>query len=138
MIINPSTGSISRASFSYKSNNPPDAPTINFSGKSGGLYCFLVSSTDPDGDYVSYIMVMGDRTLNVTDFFPSGVQVEICHKFWPGHYILYFRAKDIYDAESDWSDIEINIPRTSAKLYTLFHWLLKRYLMLEIMLNFLG
>jgi len=117
-------------------NLPPSAPIIDgpSSGKQGRLVCFTVHSSDPDEDNVMYFIDWGDRTSDVTDFYPQCEPVEVCHKYIGGNYTIRAKAIDFFGAESDWSEFEVSIPRTRASSYL---WFLERFPLLERLLNFL-
>jgi hypothetical protein len=89
-------------------NNPPSAPNIDgpTSGNPGIEYNYSFLSTDPDGDDVFYFVDWGDGTVEYWNGpHSSGEIIEIGHE-WPytGVFNIKAKAKDTYDAESDWSD----------------------------------
>jgi hypothetical protein len=89
-------------------NHPPNKPTIY--ENSGTLYVY---TTDVDGDDVMYIIDWDDGTTTETGYYPSGESVEISHVWSPGTYYITAMAKDIFGAESDWSNpYEIIIENT--------------------------
>ena len=96
-------------------NNPPEAPNISgpIKGNTGVTYNFTFSATDPNGDDVYYWINWSDGThTGWIGPYPSGQNVTVSH-VWsiPGFYDVKAKAKDVYDAESPWSDpfnIEIN------------------------------
>jgi pyrrolidone-carboxylate peptidase len=72
-------------------NNPPETPIIH--------------GDNNLGDDVHYLIDWDDGTTEWTAFYPSGQPVEISHEWSePGLYHIRAKAKDIYGAESDWSD----------------------------------
>jgi CubicO group peptidase (beta-lactamase class C family) len=100
------------------SNSPPLAPEINGPsfGKVGISYNWTFLSTDPEEDNIAYYIEWGDNTSNITDYYPSGTVIKLQHT-WNEHgiYNITAKAKDINDAESNWSDpfqvkIENNLP----------------------------
>ncbi|KYK23719.1 hypothetical protein AYK21_02240 [Thermoplasmatales archaeon SG8-52-2] len=115
------------------SPNPPiiDGPT---SGKKGVFYNFTFNSIDPDGDDVYYYIIWGDGAEEEWDGpHPSGVDFIIAHSFpIKNTFTIEAKAKDIFDAESNWSSFEITIPRTRP---TSYHWLLEQFPLLERLLN---
>jgi len=97
-------------------NHPPDAPEIAgpTSGKPGVEYVFVFSTEDPEDDDVSYYVEWGDgESTGWTDYYESGIDVAISHTWeeidWDN--ILRCKAKDIYGAESNWSDRPIRISK---------------------------
>ncbi|PNX50059.1 MAG: hypothetical protein BV456_08000, partial [Thermoplasmata archaeon M8B2D] len=111
-------------------NAPPNTPIIDGpnSGKSGTLYTYTFTSTDPDGDDITeYIIDWGDG-LNetITGPFISGNPQTKNHT-WDekGNYIIKAKAKDFYGAESDWASLEVTMPKN--KVNQLFNRLSKKY-----------
>lgn len=104
-------------SFTTKStsNNPPNKPDIDgpIIGNVGISYIFIFTSTDIDQDNVKYFIDWGDgTTTNWTDFQASGDSYSEKHTFnVKGYYTIKAKAKDEFDAESNWSTFEISIPR---------------------------
>jgi len=85
----------------------PDGPTGRLFErvKVGNNYTYTTSTIDPDGDKVSYNWSWGDGTYSGWSLpVLSGVIVPETH-WWiePGTYEVKVKAKDIHDAESDWS-----------------------------------
>ena len=121
-------------------SNPPDKPTINgpASGKIGEVYTFYATTTDPDGEQIYYMFDWGDG-LNTSWKGPysSGETGEAKHAWTvQGSYSVRVKAKDVFDAESDWSDpLEVTIPRDKATSNMLFWKLFWRFPLLERFLN---
>jgi hypothetical protein len=95
-------------------NNPPKTPTINgpTSGKSGTEYSYTFSTTDPDGDNVYYCVNWSDGTREVCiGPFASG-EAETNTHTWSadGTYMVKVKARDIYNAESDWATLTVTMP----------------------------
>jgi len=94
-------------------NQPPTAPNINgpIFGEVGEEYEYLLSSEDYEVNDLFYYVDWGDGTYS--DWFgpfPSGEIAIISHKWnLEGNYSIKAKAKDIYDAESDWSNSYIVI-----------------------------
>jgi YVTN family beta-propeller protein len=90
-------------------NLPPDTPNI-LSGPSSGLadstYTFSANTTDPDGDSISYLIDWGDSTYSGwSTYVPSGRTFAWNHTYTTeGTYYIKAKAKDVDDAESEWSD----------------------------------
>jgi len=110
----PSTGAFVDTDIDY--NNPPSAPI--FLGPTRGVvgehYRYTINSTDPDGDDV-YYRVMWE--LNVLyewiGPFPSGEEINIGHT-WDerGTYYVLSQAKDVHNATSDFTVLEVIIGET--------------------------
>jgi len=99
-------------------DEPPNTPGISgpTNGKAGEEYDYTFVTTDPDGDNVSYWIEWGDN--NNTGWigpYNSGEEVTLGHT-WSnqGTYNITAKAKDIYDAESEWSELEVSMPRGRA------------------------
>ena len=88
-------------------NNKPDIPIITgpINGKVGISYDYDFIAYDPDDDNVFYTIDWGDGTTsNWLGPYLSGVEVFASHSWnTSGTYLVKVKAKDIYDAESDWS-----------------------------------
>lgn len=96
-------------------NNPPEKPNRpsgQTSGEAGVTYLYTTSTTDVDGDQVYYKWDWGDG--NVSDWlgpYDSGAEVSASHSWSEGSYSIKVKAKDIYDAEGNWSDpLAISMP----------------------------
>lgn len=103
-------------------NQPPAAPTINgpASGTVGQTYEYTFITTDPNGDSVSYYIDWGDTT-NSGWIGPnqSSEQVTVSHTWTTrGTYTIKAKAKDVYDAESDWGLLKIRMPK--GQIHTTF------------------
>ena len=100
-------------------NNPPETPTINgpTSGKSGTAYQYTFSTTDPDGDNVYYCVNWSDGTGEVCiGPFASGEAVTNTHTWSAdGTYMVKVKARDIYDAESNWATLTVTMPYSHNK-----------------------
>jgi len=92
----------------------PDGPAA---GVIGAEYDFSTSTTDPEGEQVSYWWDWDDGTPGEwTDFCNSGVTVFASH-IWTeaGDYDITVKAKDVNGIESEWSDAKtIHIVDTAA------------------------
>jgi hypothetical protein len=103
-------------------NQPPTAPDIegSTSGKAGVQYTYGFCSTDPDGDNITVCINWGDGSGDVyIGPFPSGVCATATHTwFKQGTYLIKAKASD-GQAESDWSTLEVTMPRNKI-VHTLF------------------
>ena len=123
----------------YVTSPPPDAPSIDgpTSGKPGESYNFTFNSVDPDGYDLYYYINWGDGAEEEWNGpHPSGEDFVIDHSF-PSKktFTIEAKAKDISNAESNWSYFDIKIPRTRANFNPLFHWFLDQFPLLEKLLN---
>jgi hypothetical protein len=101
-------------------NQPPSTPTITGpnSGKPGTSYTYtFTTGLDPDGDEVSYYIEWGDNsTSGWTGFIPSGPPGYTESHSWSleDTYVIRCKAKDEFDAESDWGELTVKIPRDKS------------------------
>lgn len=91
----------------------PDAPSGSTSGRRWREYIYTASTTDPDGDAVSYMFDWGDGTTSGwLGPYPSGKAINATHT-WDdrGSYEIKVKARDAHGVESAWSDpLPISIP----------------------------
>lgn len=95
-------------------NYRPAKPTVAgiFKGKEDRSYTYTISATDPDGDQVYYFIDWGDgETTGWIGPYTSGSEVDVSH-IWTheGSYDFKVKAKDPYDAESDWTTNKVTMP----------------------------
>jgi len=99
-------------------NVPPGIPDIDgpTSGSAGTDYTYILVTTDQNVDNVSYYIDWGDGTNSGwTTYSESGGNVELIHKWDEQNtYIIKAKAKDIYGAESDWTTLEVSMPKNKA------------------------
>ncbi len=97
-------------------NNPPEKPSRpsgETSGEIGVQYLYTTSTTDPDGDQLFYMWDWGEGNLsNWIGPTASGSTASASYTWaQKGNYNIRVKAKDIYGAESDWSDpLAISMP----------------------------
>jgi hypothetical protein len=92
-----------------KENHAPETPQQPqgpSEGNAGEDCTFLTYTTDPDGDSVYYFFDWGDSTEdNWVGPFDSGAPVNRTHLWHErGIYTVKVKAKDMFDAESNWSE----------------------------------
>ena len=108
-------------------NNPPNAPTIDgpISGYPNTEYEFTFVSTDPEEDAVMYNIDWGDGDTEWTEYGDSGVEIILKHTWeTSGKYAIKAQAIDIHDAESNWSNFTITMPRNkSIRSSPFLNWL---------------
>ena len=90
-------------------SNPPETPqqpSGPTQGAVGPEYTFSTSTTDPEGDSILYQWDWGDGTSSEwLGPFGSGATTLAFHNWTEtGIYEIKVRAKDVHNAESDWSD----------------------------------
>lgn len=97
--------------------NTPDKPTGSVKGKPGTTYIYRTTTMDPEGDQVYYMWDWGDG--NISEWlgpFNSG-SVGSAQKSYStkGQYTIKVKAKDVWGAESDWSEpLDITMPKESS------------------------
>jgi hypothetical protein len=96
-------------------NNPPDKPTISgpTTGKPNIDYNFTFVTTDPENNDVYYYVEWGDgNNSNWVGPYPSVLEVVLNHTWYTGgKHTVRVKAKDIFNEESDWETLEIDLPR---------------------------
>lgn len=116
--------------------NPPNGPT---SGKTNAQQTYTASTTDPDGDALSYKFDWGDGTESGwTTPVESGTPASANHTWrLKGTYNIKVKAKDTGGLESDWSEpLPVTMPKTKNVL--MLPWIIKllaRFSMLHLVLN---
>jgi hypothetical protein len=86
-------------------NQPPEPPTITGPQPKVGMnLVYTLNAVDPDGDDVSYFIDWGDgNSTGWSDYVPSGADDVFVHKWDVKPKFIRAKAKDIFEAESDWS-----------------------------------
>ena len=102
-------------------NTPPERPqrpSGPANGKAGTTYLYSTSTSDADSDVVFYLWDWGDGTTGEwLGPNASGAVVSASH-VWSeeGTYLVRVKAKDVHDAESDWSDpLAVTMPKSSVR-----------------------
>jgi hypothetical protein len=95
-------------------NQPPITPTITgpAQGKIKVDIAYNITTTDPNGDNVSYFIDWGDGTNSAwIGPYPSGTTATQSHT-WnkKGTYTIKAKAKDIYGNESYWGALSVTMP----------------------------
>lgn len=98
-------------------DNPPNNPSLPSgpgSGVPGTYYEYNISSADPDGDQVQFLLDWGDGTISSSGFVKSSSVAGLNH-FWKKSGIYFVRAmtRDVRGATSAWSDslrVAVNSP----------------------------
>jgi len=97
--------------------NKPDKPSGCTSGVSGKKYDYKTSTTDPEGENIYYYWDWGDGSNSKwLGPYQSGQEVTESHK-WDsqGDFQIRVKAKDVNNAESDWSKLSVSIPKLKYK-----------------------
>ena len=117
----PTTSSYTLATLVVRTNSPPSTPSIT--GKTQGQpnteYTYNFQSTDPEHDILYLMVDWGDTTqIGWIGPYASEEIIPLNHS-WNEKDAFKIRAKtkDIYNAESDWATLEIQIPYTHIQHY---------------------
>ena len=113
----------------------PNKPSGNASGKIKTLYTYTTSTTDPNGDQVYYNWSWGDGNYSGwLGPFGSGASTSASHQWTAkGSYSIKVKAKDVFGAESNWSDpLPVTMPQNNVftppmPLVHFFEWLCARF-----------
>ena len=124
--------------FSY--NTKPDTPSKPFGRTNGVLgveYNYNTSTTDPEGNLLSYCFSWEDENVTLTEWMNSGDTVSASYSWSErGKYNVRVRARDECGFVSDWSDpLTVIIPRN--KIVHNSVWLLERFPLLERLFFFI-
>lgn len=93
----------------------PNSPEVPVIGIPNFVHVFQASTTDPDGDEISYQFDWGDGTVSPwSDFIPSGDTVSMNRIYWgKGTYEVRVHAQDEKEEKSAWSEplsFEVGFP----------------------------
>ena len=84
-------------------------------GEIGEQYEYTITSIDPQGDDVYYVVIFSDMpAVWRSDFYKSGEVVSFTHRWSDfyqssGEYTIRAKAVDVYGHESEWSVFTVNI-----------------------------
>ena len=122
-------------------NNAPDKPLIHgsTSGKPGLTYLYTFVSNDFDNDDVFYYIDWGDDTFEEwLGPYSSGEEKSISHTWiTEGTYTIKAKAKDIHNAESDWTTLSVSTPRKRAMHTPLLKFLEQYPILYQLLILFL-
>jgi hypothetical protein len=112
-------------------NQPPNIPTISGEthGHYGESYDYTFVTTDPDGDDIWYHLCWGDKEIIYTyGPYPSGEPLILSY-IWSkkGTYIVQCKTSDMFDAESDWGELEVTMPVSQQYQYPLLELFRERF-----------
>jgi hypothetical protein len=119
-------------------NDAPTIPTIDGpnKGKKGVPLTYTFSSTDSNGDDISYYINWGDGSItNWSTFQSSGASYTDDHTWKKlGTYNIEAKSKDIYNAESEWTQLTIEIPRNRSIFNNFLYKFLENFKVLQRLL----
>ena len=110
--------------------NTPDAPEGPSSGNTGTSYTYSASTTDPEGDQISYLFDWGDGTFSEWTSLKNSGQTVSTNHIWQsdGSYQIRVKAKDVHGIQSEWSDpLPITMPYSYNPMHQFFEWLFERF-----------
>lgn len=113
----------------------PQRPTISGpeEGSKGVEYTYQLSSADPEGDELCYLIDWGDDNTETSEFFDSGTTVGLSHTWSEeGEFFVMVKAIDCYGAESDWAYLSVTMPRVIENPWlvffnTMLNWLSENF-----------
>jgi hypothetical protein len=104
----------------YGLDEIPNIPKIDgeANGSAKTEYEYTFTTTDPEGHDVFYYIEWGDgKNSGWIGPFESSVVIKINHSWSKkGTYTIQCKAKDAYDAESDWGTFTLSIPKKKINL----------------------
>ncbi len=97
------------------SNDPPDIPNIDgpIHGEWKQTYNYTFMTNDPEGLKVRYYIDWGDTThTGWIGPYLSGEEIIESHSWWKrDSFIIRCKARDPYNAESEWGELKIWMPK---------------------------
>ncbi len=119
-------------------NNPPNAPTIAGTKKikKDVQYEYTFTTTDPEGQDVSYNIEWGDLTgTGWIGPYASGATASANHTWTTkDKFIIRCQAKDTYGAVSGWTEYTVSAPR--ARLMRLLDYFPNAFPLLRLIFGF--
>jgi rhodanese-related sulfurtransferase len=120
------------AGLPIRTNAPPNAPVIGgpTSIHVNRKYNFTFNATDPNNDGVKYFIDWGDGFSQWTEYNYSSKDIIVSHTWAKkGTVVIKAKTMDFYGNESDWSTLEVIVPKNKAFNYNfnLIEWLFERF-----------
>lgn len=108
----------------------PQRPSGQSSGKVGQIYLYSTTTTDAEDDMMYYLWDWGNG--NYSEWlgpFASGLTATAQHSWSAkGTYSVRVKAKDVNDAESNWSEpLSVTMPRSFSHVCLFFEKLEQRF-----------
>ena len=107
----------------------PERPSGQTNGNAGEKYTYTTSAIDPEDDQILYQWDWGDGAFS--DWlgpFDSGDLATASYSWNQGNYSVRVKAKDVYGAESDWSEpLVVTMPVTQQVINPLLQMILERF-----------
>ncbi len=108
----------------------PQRPSGQSSGKVGLIYLYSTTTTDAEDDMMYYLWDWGDGTYSEwLGPIASGLTTTAQHSWSAkGTYSIRVKTKDVYDAESNWSEpLAVTMPRSFSYVSFFFEKLEQRF-----------
>jgi outer membrane protein assembly factor BamB len=126
-----------------ETNNPPNKPVLKgpTKGKPGQYYDYSFSAIDPENNNVYYYVDWGDG--NEKEWFgpyTSGHEETLSHTWESkGTFTVRVKAKDVYGNESEWSSLEVKMPKSIPfdSFWQLLERLINRVQIVQYFFHFL-
>jgi len=120
---------------------PPDKPLIDgpSKGKPEIKYDYTFTAIDPDDDRIYYYVDWGDG--NFSDWlgpYNSGEEITLPHMWMEeGTYKIKAKTKDTYNFKSNWSELNVNMPREKTINRPFLNFLENHPKLYQLLLRFL-
>lgn len=103
-------------------NNAPMKPGTPDGATLGQIHkeqTYSTVSIDPEGDEIYYCFSWGDGVIEWFGPYKSDLEVEVSHTWTEGgDFEIKVKAKDVYGAESEWSDpLQVAMPKSRTLTY---------------------
>lgn len=100
-------------------NTAPNDPQINgeTNGKAGSTYSYEITCSDEESDDLYYTIIWGDTAEDIIlGPYRSEEIITIEHSWTTqGTYNIQVKATDVFEAESQWTTLEVSMPHTLEK-----------------------
>jgi hypothetical protein len=118
-------------------NCPPTRPIVwGPTRVPPGTYEYTFKATDPNGDDIKYFIDWGDGNKEVTDFYPSGQEIELSHTFLKiSYYLVSATAVDIHEMQSEVGMIPVRISQSRQLTNLIISQFLEQFPFLEVFLR---
>ena len=125
-----------------ESNNPPEIPTITgeTNGEARQVYHYKFNAHDPDRNRIRFNIDWGDGSTEWTNEYASDETGYVSHKYLVrGKYIIKAKAQDTSGVESDWTTLDVSMPKSKSLFYPLIQKIMdifpNSYSMLKLLLK---